>query len=261
MTASQPRCASDDQNGGDGSATGWGQRFLAEVHGLVDTAGGEVELLPSLLAQACVTVLGVAGASISLTGDLRVPLGSSDATADSAERLQTTLGEGPCLAATHSVEPVLMTTADLAMRWPLYLHELAAKTPFRAVASIPLHTAQVRHLGALDLYATDSATLVRLPLAQVASDIADPVAAALFDTTTGNDILVKVQPTGWLTNRSVTDRMTVWTAVGMLGQHGSLTSADALARLRAYAYSHDTTLDHTAAQLTTKRISLQHLTA
>ena len=36
------------------------------------------DLLPAVLARACVRVLGVAGAGLSITDELRVPLGASD---------------------------------------------------------------------------------------------------------------------------------------------------------------------------------------
>src|SRR6185437_11302048 len=61
---------------------------------------GGLELLPVRLAQACVAVLPVSGAGISLLyDDFRVPLGASDDAASCAEQLQFTTGEGPCLQA------------------------------------------------------------------------------------------------------------------------------------------------------------------
>jgi len=47
----------------------------------------------------------------------------------------------------------------------------------------------------------------------------------------------------------VTDRMAVWIAIGMLMEEGVLTNASALATLRAYAFTHDTTLDALATRL------------
>jgi AmiR/NasT family two-component response regulator len=41
----------------------------------------------------------------------------------------------------------------------------------------------------------------------------------------------------------------VWVAVGILMERGRLTNPDALAVLRAYAYSHQMTLDAVAADL------------
>jgi hypothetical protein len=46
--------------------------------------------------------------------------------------------------------------------------------------------------------------------------------------------------------------MTVWVAIGMLMEHDALTNTEALSVLRGHAYTHDTTLDELAAQLTTR---------
>jgi hypothetical protein len=45
-------------------------------------------------------------------------------------------------------------------------------------------------------------------------------------------------------------RMLVWTAIGMITYTLRLNSADALARLRGYAYSHNSTIDDIARALT-----------
>src|SRR3954447_10060986 len=55
------------------------------------------ELLPSRLMRSCVQVLPVAGAGVSVF--TRGAGGASDDSAVLAERLQFTVGEGPCLAA------------------------------------------------------------------------------------------------------------------------------------------------------------------
>ena len=52
-----------------------------------------------------------------------------------------------------------------------------------------------------------------------------------------------------MTAESVVRRNRVWVAVGMMTAHGNLSSIYALDLLRAYAFTHDTTLDDTADQL------------
>jgi len=96
------------------------QRFRAAwVDTNVPVPAG-VELLPVRLARACVQVLPVDGASISvLTEDFRYPLGASDDTANAAERLQFTQGEGPCLDALRTNSPVQANAQDIYRRWPL----------------------------------------------------------------------------------------------------------------------------------------------
>ena len=128
------------------------QQFMAAVMKAHDTRASAAEVLPMLLAQACVEVLRVTGAGVSITDGVRVPLGANDTTAAQAEALQSTLGEGPCLDATATSEPLVVGETSMAARWPMFYHELLAQTPFRSVASIPLKSSQLRRFGALDLY-------------------------------------------------------------------------------------------------------------
>lgn len=90
------------------------ERFVAAVTQLYAMVGDGAELLPTVLARACVKVLPIAGASLSLTDELRIPLGASDDVAARAEQLQATLGEGPCLTATATGHHRCMTLP----RWP-----------------------------------------------------------------------------------------------------------------------------------------------
>lgn len=96
--------------------------------------GAGAELLPTVLARAYLQVLPVAGAGLSITGELRLPLGSSDDVAAAAERLQTTLGEGPCLVACSANEPQLFDQAALSSTWPVFHDEFVTSTPYRSVA-------------------------------------------------------------------------------------------------------------------------------
>ena len=230
------------------------QQFMAALIEAHDTQSSGTEVLPMLLTQACVKVLGVDGAGISLIADgLRIPLGASDAIAVHAEALQTSLGEGPCLDATATSGPLLADESSMAVQWPIFHRELVAKTPIRAVASMPLKSARLRSLGALDLYATSPQQLQRLSLQEVSADIADPMAAMLFDGPHNVSEYGTVLPM-WMNNDSVNQRMNVWVAVGILIEHAGLTNADALAALRGYAYGHSLSLDDIAHKLTTRRL-------
>ena len=127
------------------------ERFAASVRGQPAELAGP-ELLPVRLARAAVRVLpGVAGAGISVLAEpgMRVPLGASDEDAATAEQLQFTVGEGPCLQAHTSALPVYAPAAVFTARWPLLYAELTARTPYRAVLALPL---RYRFTGALDLY-------------------------------------------------------------------------------------------------------------
>jgi hypothetical protein len=216
------------------------------------------EALPMILTEACVLVLPVAGAGLSITDDeLRVPLGASDEVAVRAEVLQVTLGEGPCLDASASTDPLTSGEEEMRRRWPMFHRELLLKTPFRGVASFPLRSRRRRRFGALDLYVTDPEDLHRLSVNRVKRDIADQMASMLFDAPATT--LLDVQMPVWMNSQSVTDRMNVWVAVGILIEYARLSNDDALAALRAYAFGNNQNLDQVADQLTHRRLLPQEV--
>jgi hypothetical protein len=216
------------------------------------------ELLPTVLAQATVQVLPVAGAGFSVTRSLRVPLGAADKFSAAAERLQTTLGEGPCLAATDQAEPLVVDLADMASRWPVFHLELTQQTPFRSVASLPLSWGDpLQRLGALDLYLT-AHDPPPAHLINGANDVADTAAEMLFASPPLIERNGTTYPV-WMTGASATQRMRVWLAVGLLTGHAGLSSTDALAVLRAYAYGNRLTLDDVAEAVTIRQLDPETL--
>lgn len=232
-------------------------RFIEAMVQSYDAVTACPELVPMVLCQACVQVLPVAGAGLSITDRLRVPLGSSDDDVARAERLQTTLGEGPCLTATANEQPYATDLATIAARWPMFYREFTASTPFRSVVALPLlgSRSQLR-CGALDLYFTEPDTGSLLPdsfLAEIRSAVADTIADVLFGNPSTRWAKWGYLPP-WMNTSAVTNRMHVWVAVGILTEHAGLQDVDALAALRAYAYSHDSTLDDIADKLMTERL-------
>jgi hypothetical protein len=224
-----------------------------------DTASAE--LVPMVLAQACVDVLPVAGAGLSITDDLRLPLGASSAEVALAERLQTTLGEGPCLTATRMDGPLTADLDTLARRWPMFHRQLVTQTDFRSVLSFPLRSRdrQLR-LGALDLYLTIPDGVPDFFLDQVCIHIADPIAVVLFEQpATVSGRWAYLPP--WLDNDPVRQRMHVWVAVGILIEYANLSNADALAALRGYAFSHEASLDEVADDMMNQRLRPEVLLA
>lgn len=75
----------------------------------------------------------------------------------------------------------------------------------------------------------------------------------LFETPTVN-AAHDLRLAAWMNAGSVKRRNNVWTAVGMMIARTNLSSTNALDLLRAYSYGHDTTLDDTADQLTTRQL-------
>ena len=228
-------------------------RFRVAVGEAYEARSGDPELLPMALSRACVEVLPVAGAGISLTDELRVPLGASDSVAARAERLQTTLGEGPCLTAAASAEPLIADLESIAVEWPMFHRELLRQTPYRSVVSVPLLARDgITGLGALDLYLTIPEAAPDFFLSQVTSAIAAPISSVLFDYDG-----IRANPNAlppWLISSVVAQRMQVWVGVGILIEHAGVSNADALAALRAYAFAEGVDIDVTAAQLISRTL-------
>ncbi|MCW2529658.1 MAG: hypothetical protein JWM76_4518 [Pseudonocardiales bacterium] len=228
-----------------------------------DKATAVPELLPVRLARACVAVLPVTGAGLSLIDeDFRVPIGASDDAAEAAERLQFTQGEGPCLDAARSGRVVIAEAEHIEQRWPAFGEQFSQQTPFRAVISIPLPmTADLR--GALDLYLIPTDRVEAVSLAGV-TIVSDQIVQALHVAQSLHASMnpqSEVQQPAWLGSPSAQNRTKVWVAMGMLMSRLHLPAADALARLRGYAYTHETDLDQLAAALMDGSLDLDRIDA
>ena len=219
---------------------------------------GGPELLPVRLARACATVLPVAGAGLSMftTGDFRVPIGASDDVAADAERLQFTLGEGPCLAAHAEGRVVAATEPDIQRLWPRFHQELTAASSYRSIVSVPL-TQALSGVAALDLYLENPDAELRGERVDL-TEIADTVTANLLDAPHESDDALGGGP-AWLDSPAARRRSTVWGAIGMINVALLLSTVDAVAVLRGYSYSHDTTVDDLAEQLLSRRLPVDAL--
>jgi hypothetical protein len=209
------------------------------------------ELMPVRLARACVAVLPVSGAAISLFyDDFRVPLGASDDAASCAERLQFTTGQGPCLDAVRTGDTVLAGRDEILDSWPGYGHELFAQTPYGAVISMPLAITTAAH-GALDLFFADRPMMSRVSLADAIAVQAQITEAFQFAPAMSDaeDNQSELPEPAWLHGPAARDRGHVWIAMGMAMTRYGLPAADALALLRAHAYGSGTTLDQLAEDL------------
>lgn len=218
---------------------------------------GVTELSPTVLAMAAVAVLPVEGASISMIQPkLRVPLAWSSPYAEIAERHQTTLGDGPCLTAVLEAEPVLADAETVVSRWPLYYAEIERRTPFRSVVALPLRVDGKAPFAALDLHSErpDLSSVLELDGATSVAATAARMLAGLLDSVYTGD--GRPLPS-WFNDDAASDRIAVWTAVGMLLAHTGGDDVSALAQLRAYAYGHDLSLDETAARLVEREIDVK----
>lgn len=228
--------------------------YIEALSALSNPRFSEPELLPARLAAGCVRVLPIQGAGISLLDGLRVPLGASDATAQAAERLQTTVGEGPCLSVGSIDSPVTANARQLARRWPAFHDRLVNSTSIRSIASLPLAMGATL-LGAIDFYWTTDYGVADLPLAQ-AQQLAGYIAASLLDAPVQENYAGVLEPI-WLAARSVRQRMRVWQAVGLVSAVFEVSQDDGLALLRAVAFSLDSTLDDVSGDLLSGRLPIR----
>lgn len=235
-------------------------RLTAEFLQAVGQQMGDGPLTAGALTRATVQLLPVDGAGLcTVAGDLRLPLGTSTAAVETAEELETTLGDGPCLAAALTRAPCLADLPDLLRRWPLYGQELTRQTPYRSAAAIPLLTPQGQVFAALDLYAEEPRLSGRLDLDEVASEVGASL-GALLDVCLRpvRDAVEDAVLPEWYEDATAR-RLDVWVAIGIVMARDDQLGADALSLLRGYAYSHDRSLDDVAEDVVLGRLQVQHL--
>ena len=203
-------------------------RILARLAGR-----GAPELETKRLCEVCADVTGMTGAGIMLmSGD--VPRGSvctTDKVSALIEQLQYALGEGPCVDAYQEDRPVL--EADLAEpvrpRWLAFAGP-ALEAGVRAVFGFPLHVGAVR-LGALNLYRARPGPLADEQHAD-ALVMADVAAQAVL-------VLQANAPPGELASALEANadfQYVVHQASGMVAVQLDISVAEALIRLRGYAF-------------------------
>jgi hypothetical protein len=232
------------------------ERFAVAVARSAPNLPG-AELLPERLARACAEVLPVDGAGISLffASDRRLPLGASDDQAAQAERLQFTVGEGPCLTAHASGRPVVAHEAEIRFRWPAFHDELVTRTAVRDIISLPLAD-ETRGFGALDLYLVPPNDIRVVTLADALAVASEVV--SVFFSRAGRADRGQEGP-AWLDAPAAERRSLVWQAMGFVNAGLEISSADALALLRAHAYAEGLELDDLAAKVLSRQVPLEHL--
>ena len=209
------------------------------------------DLLPARLARACASALGLDGAGLSLhVGLLRTPIGASDPLTAHAERLQFTVGDGPCLRANDDGAQIGFSLEDIARNWPQLWAALLDETSFQAVLSVPL-PAPMGPLVVLDLWARDPAALTALDRAD-AHEVARATTEELALTVTGPEF--PDDGSNWLDGPAARRRATVWQAMGLVGVASGLDAADAIATMRAAAIAAGRVVDDVAEDILAGRL-------
>ena len=217
------------------------RRFLAELE-----AGSAADITAVVLCGVCRNVTGMSGAGIMLmSGDL--PLGSIGTTGTVSaliEDLQYTLGEGPCVDAYQLGVPVL--EPDLAdpvvPRWQAFTGP-ALDAGVRAVFGFPLEVGGVR-LGALNFFAERPGRLSddQHADALVAADISAEAVLIMQAKESVGVLAAELE-------QGSNFQYVVHQAAGMVSAQLEVSIAEALVRLRAYAFAHQRLLGQVAADV------------
>ena len=210
---------------------------------------------PNEIAKFVCMVLPADGAGVGIAHERsRMPLGASGADAALAESLEFTAGDGPCLQAMTSSIVIDAPASWLAQRWPVLSGLWLEQTPYRSAASMPLEFAGT-FSGVLNVFFTHDqgarnldAAMIKLTTFHATRLLAGWVDAHRHDIAQALD---GVQATA---------RAQVSVAIGTVMQTGGLDGLDALAVLRAFAFSHEMTIDEVSGQLVSGALSAAEVT-
>jgi hypothetical protein len=217
-------------------------RLLARLARLVAETGSD-EAVETRLCRAYLQLVGGDRAAITVfsTPSERITVGATDELALQLEDLQDVLGEGPGPTA-YVTEQI--AAADLRAetgQWPLFT-EAARKIPgASALYAVPMRPWSDGVIGVLTVHQGS----IELFDSEQAQFLANAIGAAL----------VKDPPVEFdLRSGPWSARSQVHQATGMVVAQLRIGPDDALALLRAHAFSHDTTLAAVAEQITSRRL-------
>jgi GAF domain len=220
-------------------------RILEALQGRASDGYPESTHLCSVAAE----ITGLSGAGIMVMSD-DYPIGSicsSDAVSRSLEDLQYELGVGPCVDAYSTGSPVL--EPDLATahrRWPAFGgHAVAAGA--RAMFGFPMSVGSVR-IGALNLYRDRTGDLddEQHADALVMADVAAEAVLLLQSDARSGDLAAGLDGSEL--------HLVVHQAAGMVSVQLGLPIAEALVRLRAWAFASDLPLRDVAQDVVERRL-------
>lgn len=208
------------------------------------------------LCVACVDLLGVDGAAISVVydGSSHGTFGASSERSRRLDEYQFTFGEGPCLDATATRTAVLAPDLDSERRWPGFTGAVLGEG-IRAVFALPILLTSAS-LGALDLFRHDAGPMSADHLAggKLAAELASlPLMDLIAGSATGG--ADNGPEDGWVRLADI-DRVEVHQATGMLISQLDVDAAEALVRLRAHAIATGQTASDVAWAIVERRLEL-----
>lgn len=211
---------------------------------------GDAPVSVAAVCNAAALRLGVDGASVTaMSGpNVREPLFASDKLSALLEELQFTAGEGPGAEDFTLGSPVLIADlASAAARWPGFVPEAVAAGA-RAMFALPLQAGAIR-VGVLSLYRALPGPLSAGELADVLV-FADVALQLLLDASSGISGSPGYQLLEGLSDR----RAVVYQATGMISVQLGVSLAEALSRLRAYAFAASAAVGDVAGDVVNRRL-------
>ncbi|WP_052457410.1 GAF and ANTAR domain-containing protein [Streptomyces sp. AcH 505] len=222
--------------------------------------GRDAQGIPAALCRACVDVLDITGASVSLSGgpEVRTLWWSSSPVAEALAEAQYTLGDGPCHSALSLAAPVLagdLTQGVDARRWPVFAQR-AVELGVRAVFSLPLGS-EAMTVGTLDLYREQPGNLSARDMAFAfpAGDAITLSLMRLHAADVGAGAVGGQDVSSWL-DAAQSEHQEVHYATGMVMVQLGVDPQYALARLRAYAFLESRTVTEVARDVIAHRVIL-----
>ncbi|HZU72208.1 MAG TPA: GAF and ANTAR domain-containing protein [Acidimicrobiales bacterium] len=211
---------------------------------MADTLVTDFDVIDLLtgLASKCVDLLGVSAAGVMLAspeGALRLVASSSEAMRV-LELFELQAQEGPCLDAFRTGEAVRHENLQAGSgRWPRFAM-VALEAGFRSASALPLRLRE-RVVGALNLFGAEQTPMKSedLLVAQAFADLA--AISVVQHRAAAATQLVNEQLTYALESRILIEQ-----AKGVIFERARVDMAEAFARLRAYARSHNLRLTDVA---------------
>lgn len=221
------------------------QRILDRLH----SAGSDVDA--ARLGRVCAAVTGVTGAGLMLMeGDVsRGSVAATDEVSTLIEDTQFAVGEGPCIDAYLQDRPVL--EPDLAnpavVRWVAFTPPVVAAGA-RSVFGFPLQFGAVR-LGALNLYSNRPGSLTDDQHADaiVMADVAAQTLLIMQSHAKPGELAAELEVGSQF-------QYVVHQASGMVAVQLGVSAAQALIRLRGYAFGNNRSLRDVAQDVVARRL-------
>lgn len=218
----------------------------------IASAADRAVALPSAVT-ACVEDVGADGLGVSLitSGRIRTVAHAFDKRSYRLEDAQLVMGEGPCTEAYLQRRIIEADVQPSSGQWPVFLRT-AGELGIRRVVAVPLLVGDNVPVGAMDIYHTTHTTLSTADRAKLGA-YARILALLALDA---HPVLI-----GWKQAAPETAPVgyppIVHQAVGAAAEASNVPVAEALARMRAHAFSHQQLLENIARDILTGQLRLE----